>query len=283
MYQRRFYDYPIFPISNIWKDVFMTGFSEPKTYVVQTGEKIIARCLLMTTDPGDLVLDPTAGAGTTAHVAEQWGRRWIAIDTSRVALALARARVMGAKYPAYTLRDSPEGQARMEKEGWATPRAEARPRFDRDVAMGFVCERVPHITLKAIANNPAIDDPLGPPPPGRRGRPRPPQRLAARRAPEGALRNRPGRPQGHPHRLHRGGRDDHAVRRDRPRRRPHGMGGPARLCAPRYAWRVHGSCIGCACRVLDRPHRPPARHRQGDRSPRPRGRLRDPPRQALRG
>ena len=103
------------------------------------------------------MLDPTSGSGTTAHVAEHWGRRWIAIDTSRVALALARARVMGAKYPAYLLKDSPEGQERMEKEGWATPRAEPRPRYERDVSMGFVCERVPHITLKAIANNPAID------------------------------------------------------------------------------------------------------------------------------
>ena len=91
-------------------------------------------------------------------MAEHWGRRWIAIDTSPVALARARARVMGAKYPAYLLRDSPEGQARMEREGWATPRPEERPRYERDVGMGFVCQRVPHITLKAIANNPAIDE-----------------------------------------------------------------------------------------------------------------------------
>ncbi|TFL16709.1 site-specific DNA-methyltransferase [Jannaschia formosa] len=156
-YVRRLDDFNVAPINNVWVDVGTGSFTADKVYIVQTNEKIIQRCLLMTTDPGDLVLDPTAGSGTTAHVAEHWGRRWIAIDTSRVALALARARVMGAKYPAYLLRDSPEGQARMEKEGWASPRAEERPRYERDVAQGFVCERVPHITLKAIANNPAID------------------------------------------------------------------------------------------------------------------------------
>jgi adenine-specific DNA-methyltransferase len=156
-YLRRTADHPVYPINNVWEDTKWGFDASDKVYVVQTNTKAVARCLLMTTDPGDLVLDPTAGSGTTAHVAEQWGRRWIAIDTSRVALALARARVMGAKYPAYLLRDSPEGQARMEKEGWAAPRAEERPRYERDVAQGFVCERVPHITLKAIANNPAID------------------------------------------------------------------------------------------------------------------------------
>lgn len=154
MYRRYFRDYSIFATNNSWQDV---RGALSKVYVVQTAEVIAQRCLLMTTDPGDIVLDPTAGSGTTAHVAEHWGRRWIAIDTSRVALALARARVMGAKYPAFLLRDSAEGQARMEKEGWADPSAEKRPHYDRDVAQGFVCERVPHITLKAIANNPAID------------------------------------------------------------------------------------------------------------------------------
>ena len=150
-------DYSLQAYADIWDDTRQSGFGDDKHYVVQTAPRVIERCLLMTTDPGDLVLDPTAGSGTTAHVAEQWGRRWIAIDTSRVALALARARVMGARYPAYILRDSAEGQARMEKEGWADPRAEERPRYERDLAQGFVCERVPHITLKAIANNPAID------------------------------------------------------------------------------------------------------------------------------
>ena len=87
--------------------------SDPKLYVVQTTTKVVQRCILMTTDPGDLVLDPTCGSGTTAYVAEQWGRRWITIDTSRVALALARARIMGARYPYYLLADSPEGQAKL--------------------------------------------------------------------------------------------------------------------------------------------------------------------------
>ena len=108
----------------------------------------------MTTDPGDLVLDPTCGSGTTAYVAEQWGRRWITIDTSRVALALARARVMGARYPWYLLADSPEGQR---KEGEITRRAPSEAPTGGDIRQGFVYERVPHITLKSIANNAEID------------------------------------------------------------------------------------------------------------------------------
>ena len=108
----------------------------------------------MTTDPGDLVLDPTCGSGTTAYVAEQWGRRWITIDTSRVALALARARIMGARYPYYLLADSPEGQ-RKEGEVSRTPPKETPTRGD--IRQGFVYERVPHITLKSIANNAEID------------------------------------------------------------------------------------------------------------------------------
>ena len=108
----------------------------------------------MTTDPGDLVLDPTCGSGTTAHVSEQWGRRWITIDTSRVSLALARARIMGARYPYYLLADSPEGQ-RKEAEVTCTAPTEAGTRGD--VRQGFVYERVPHITLKSIANNAEID------------------------------------------------------------------------------------------------------------------------------
>ena len=99
-------DFPVQEISNVWADTF----AEPdKSYVVQTSEKVIERCLLMTTDPGDLVLDPTCGSGTTAYAAEQWGRRWITCDTSRVALALARTRLMAAKYPYYLLADSSEG------------------------------------------------------------------------------------------------------------------------------------------------------------------------------
>ena len=108
----------------------------------------------MTTDPGDLVLDPTCGSGTTASVAEQWGRRWITVDTSRVALALARARVMGARYPYYLLADSPEGQR---KEAVVTGKAPSEAPTRGDVRQGFVFERVPHITLKSIANNAEID------------------------------------------------------------------------------------------------------------------------------
>ena len=104
----------------------------------------------MTTDPGDLVLDPTCGSGTTAYVAEQWGRRWITIDTSRVALALARARIMGARYPYYLLADSPEGQAKEEE---LTGRAASEAETYGRIRQGFVYERVPHITLRAIANN----------------------------------------------------------------------------------------------------------------------------------
>ena len=129
--------------------------ADPKVYVVQTGAKIvIQRCILMATDPGDLVLDPTCGSGTTAYVAEQWGRRWITIDTSRVALALARARIMGARYPYYLLADSPEGQ-RKEAEITRTAPSSA-PAYGR-IRQGFVYERVPHITLKSIANNAEVD------------------------------------------------------------------------------------------------------------------------------
>ena len=108
----------------------------------------------MTTDPGDLVLDPTCGAGTTAYAAEQWGRRWITIDTSRVALALARARIMGARYPWYLLADSPEGRR---KEAEIAGRAPSEAPTRGDIRQGFVYERVPHITLKSIANNAEID------------------------------------------------------------------------------------------------------------------------------
>jgi adenine-specific DNA-methyltransferase len=107
----------------------------------------------MTTDPGDLVLDPTCGAGTTAYVAEQWGRRWITIDTSRVALALARTRLMSAKYPCYLLADSPEG---VDKEAEITQRVPPQRKTDGDIRRGFVYKRVPHVTLKSIANNPDI-------------------------------------------------------------------------------------------------------------------------------
>ncbi len=125
-----------------------------KLYIVQTAHKIVERCILMTTDPGDLVLDPTCGSGTTAYVAEQWGRRWITIDTSRVALALARARVMGARYPYYLLADSRDGQV---KEAEISRKAPSEAPTYNDIRQGFVYERVPHITLKSIANNAEID------------------------------------------------------------------------------------------------------------------------------
>ncbi|MDT8380333.1 MAG: site-specific DNA-methyltransferase [Desulfotignum sp.] len=136
--------------NNIWE---FHGERDP-VYVVQTNKKIIQRCILMTTDPSDLILDPTCGSGTTTYVAEQWGRRWITIDTSRVALALTRARIMGARYPYYLLADSKEGQEK-ESELTRTPSSEA-PTFG-NIRQGFVYERVPHITLKSIASNAEID------------------------------------------------------------------------------------------------------------------------------
>ncbi len=153
-FNRFFSDFPFQAFNNLWTDTRQSGFGAEKTYVVQTPPRLIERCVLMTTDPGDLVLDPTCGAGTTAYVAEQWGRRWITIDTSRVALALARARIMGARYPYYLLADSPEGQ-RQEAKLTGNPAADTAT--GRKLSRGFVYERVPHITLKSIANNAEID------------------------------------------------------------------------------------------------------------------------------
>ena len=144
-------DFPQEEHNTVWTD---TGPELSKSYVVQTATKVIQRCLLMTTDPGDIVLDPTCGSGTTAYVAEQWGRRWITIDTSRVALALARARIMGARYPYYILADSREGQL---KEAEISRTVPAQSSTYRDIRQGFVYQRVPHITLRAIANNTEID------------------------------------------------------------------------------------------------------------------------------
>jgi adenine-specific DNA-methyltransferase len=144
-------DFSVSPIANIWADVMG---SSGLIYVVQTNERIVERCILMATDPGDLVLDPTCGSGTSATVAEQWGRRWITIDTSRVALALARARIMGARYPFYLLADSREGQL---KEAEVTRTAPSSQPVQGNIRHGFVYERVPHITLKSIANNAEID------------------------------------------------------------------------------------------------------------------------------
>ncbi len=153
-YVRFLEDFPVIPFSNVWTDTGTGSFTEDKVYVVQTNTKVIERCLLMATDPGDLVLDPTCGSGTTAYVAEQWGRRWITIDTSRVALALARARLMGARYPSYLLADSRAGQL---KEAEVTRSPPSKQPVQGDIRHGFVYERVPHITLKSIANNAEID------------------------------------------------------------------------------------------------------------------------------
>lgn len=147
-------DFPVTPISAQWTDTLTGSFTEDKTYVVQTAQKVIQRCILMTTDPGDLVLDPTCGSGTTAFSSEQWGRRWITIDTSRVSLALARARLMGARYPYYYLADSPEGR---EKEQDVTGKIQPDTPSHGDIRQGFVYERAPHIMLKTIANNAEID------------------------------------------------------------------------------------------------------------------------------
>ena len=154
-YKRYFDDWPFSPMANAWMDTQSGGLGvESRTYVVQTNIKVVQRCILMTTDPGDLVLDPTCGSGTTAYVAEQWGRRWITIDTSRVALALARARIMGARYPYYLLADSRDGQI---KEAARVRKVPSEAPTYNDIRQGFVYERVPHITLKSIANNAEID------------------------------------------------------------------------------------------------------------------------------
>lgn len=147
-------DFPAYPLSSTWTDIGgIQSRADPKVYVVQTATTTVQRCMLMTTDPGDLVLDPTCGSGTTAYVAEQWGRRWITIDTSRVAIALARQRLMGAKLPYYLLADSPDGR---KKEQELTGQPQLTTPTAEDVRKGFVYQRVPHVTLKSITNNPDI-------------------------------------------------------------------------------------------------------------------------------
>jgi adenine-specific DNA-methyltransferase len=146
--------FPYSPLNNVWADIRSFGFAEDRIYVVQTATQTIQRCVLMTTDPGDLVLDPTCGSGTTAFVAEQWGRRWITVDTSRVALALARTRIMSARYPFYYLADSPEGR---KKEQDTTGKIQSDAPTHGDIRQGFVYERAGRITLKSIANNAHID------------------------------------------------------------------------------------------------------------------------------
>ena len=151
-YKLYFDDYPVQELSHMWMD---TQGATDKKYVVQTSTKVVERCLLMTTDPGDLVLDPTCGSGTTAYVAEQWGRRWITCDTSRVALALARTRLMAAKYSYYLLADSPKG---IKKESELTGKMPPEYKTEGDIRKGFVYKRVPHVTIGSIANNPGIKE-----------------------------------------------------------------------------------------------------------------------------
>jgi adenine-specific DNA-methyltransferase len=133
-YVRFLDEIPTRPLTNIWTDTGIAGYGDPKVYAVQTNTKVVERCILMTTDPGDLVFDPTCGSGTTAYCAEKWGRRWITCDTSRVALAIARQRLMTAKFDYYELKDP-----------------------ERGPVGGFNYETVPHITLESIAKNDEID------------------------------------------------------------------------------------------------------------------------------
>ena len=147
-----FSDFPCRAITNLWSG--FGGAANP-VYVVQTNTEIVKRVMLMTTDPGDLVLDPTCGSGTTAYVAEQWGRRWITCDTSRVALALARTRLMAARYPYYLLADSSEG---IKKESELTGKIPPEYKTEGNIRKGFVYKRVPHLTLASIANNPDIKE-----------------------------------------------------------------------------------------------------------------------------
>jgi adenine-specific DNA-methyltransferase len=146
-----FDEYPITKLTNAWYDT--RGEMDPK-YVVQTYSEVVRRCMAMTSDPGELILDPTCGSGTTAWVAEELGRRWITTDTSRVALALARTRLMAARFPYYLLSDSPEG---VKKEAEITRRTPPSFKTDGDIKKGFVYRRVPHVTLGSIANNEEID------------------------------------------------------------------------------------------------------------------------------
>jgi adenine-specific DNA-methyltransferase len=145
-------DFPVTEFNNVWSDTVRSTFAAQKLFVVQTSEKVIERAVLMATDPGDLVLDPTCGSGTTAYVCEQWGRRWITIDTSRVALTLARQRLMSAKYPYYVLADSLGGRRLGSSNDDAEPNG--------DIRKGFVYKTVRHVTLKSIANNDSIHERL---------------------------------------------------------------------------------------------------------------------------
>ena len=144
--------FPCVTFTNVWTDT-QASFGK-KTYVVQTNEKVIQRCILMATDPGDLVIDPTCGSGTTAGVAEEWGRRWIMIDTSRVALALARARIMASRFKFFLLSDSREGQLQEANISRSEP---STSQTRNNIRLGFVNERVPHVMLSTVGNNTEID------------------------------------------------------------------------------------------------------------------------------
>jgi adenine-specific DNA-methyltransferase len=133
-------DYPVTELTNLWAD---TRGEMAKAYVVQTAERVVERCMLMSTDPGDLVLDPTCGSGTTAAVAEQWGRRWITIDTSRIALSIARQRLLTSRFDYYRIKQPSSPASGLSLEA--------------DPAGGFLYKTVPHITLKSIAQNAALD------------------------------------------------------------------------------------------------------------------------------
>ena len=154
-YRRFANDFGFGSIGNLWTDISgaVQSRSDPKIYVVQSSTALIERCMLLSTDPGDLVLDPTCGSGTTAFVAEQWGRRWITIDTSRVALALAKTRLMSARFPFYFLADSEDG---VKKERELTGRELPAVQRNCDIRHGFVYERVPHVMLGDIARNEKI-------------------------------------------------------------------------------------------------------------------------------
>ncbi len=152
-YRRYVDDFPYMVRTNFWTDTGTGGFTDDKVYVVQTNTKVVERCILLATDPGDLVLDPTCGSGTTAFVAERWGRRWITVDSSRVAPAIARQRLVGTLHPYFVLADSEAGRIlEVELSGSALPAAETAG----DVRRGFVYERAKRITLGSIANNPDI-------------------------------------------------------------------------------------------------------------------------------
>ncbi|MDQ0144968.1 site-specific DNA-methyltransferase [Pseudarthrobacter niigatensis] len=154
-FKRYYSDFPVRALTNWWDDTVQSTFAAENLYVVQTYTKVIQRCMMMCTDPGDLVIDPTCGSGTTAYVAEQWGRRWITIDTSRVALAIARQRLMAARYPYYLLADSVEGRA---KGADAYRQSTSRASITNDIRHGFVYDRIQRITLKSITTNPDIRD-----------------------------------------------------------------------------------------------------------------------------